>query len=473
MTEPAPINPNNVSQTRTAARQVPEQSSYSRQTANGHDSITYTVKKGDTLGRIRQGAAVFAKSQGLELCADQTVANIAHQSRTCDPSNPDKLSVNDQIVIYVKSRQATAEKTQTPAVHQGNKHTGHDHQDVVTISAKAATSAAGQGDLKSFLSSLKAKYDGKLKGNPELQAKFLAEVNSYVNEHFMAGYEGGKQLNIDDDFVLTADNFSHLTVGIDPKDGQAKIKADCGLFAQAYELCFRSAGLKTSYTGSFVNLGAVRGGHAQVAGFLPGDDFMIMNNNARAERFSLAYSKDNGRAVAQQMLKHDFGARVTIYGSLPGVRKQSEIASRLVKQAVRYETMANLENGLRSYNKYASGLEMIKNAGSKDEFLAAVSAYKARTGDTLRQLGFTLEEQTKNVLASYMNETDKMEGLLADVKELKGHLNPKKDYPITLKLDQTEKAFKSVKELDNFISEKTDELANYKQEITRSLSLFA
>jgi len=465
MTEPASINPNNISSNRTAARHAPEQADYSRQTADGRESITYTVKKGDTLGQIRQGAAVFAKSDGVELGADQTVANIAHQSAVSDPNNPNKLSIGDKIVIYVKSRSMKPDN-----VHVAAARSTAGRHDVATISAQAAS--AGRGDLKDFLASLKTNYEGKLKGNPELQAKFLAEVGNYVNEHFMAGYEGGKQIDIDDNFVLTADNASQLSVGIDPKDGHAKIKADCGLFAQAYELCFKSAGLQTSYTGSFINLGSVRGGHVQVAGYLPGDNFLIMNNNARSERFGLSYSKEASQTAARQMLKQDFGSRVSIYGTISGVRKQSEVAGHLGRQALRHETMANIENGIQTLMKYSGGLRMIKNAGSKDEFMAKVSAYKAKTGDTLRSLGFTLEEQTKGVLASYQDIAEKMDGLLADVKELRAKLDPKKDFPMTLKVGQDEIVFKSLKELDTFINQKSIDIATYNQDIAHSLLLF-
>lgn len=407
---------------------------------NNQNRIVYTVKKGDTLGRIRQNAASLARTRGQELGADQTVANIAHQSRIKDPN---KIQVGDKIVI-----------------------------DTVTLSAPAGP-AAGKSEFKSFLSGLKAKYEGKLKGNPELQAQFLAEVNSFVNAHFMAGYEGGKQIDIDDNFVLTADNVSRLATGIDPKDGEIKTKADCGLFAQAYKLCFQSAGLQTKYFGSYINAGSVRGGHVQVAGYLPGDKTFFMTNNASARLIGLAYNQDNGGLAAQRLIRRDFGDQATIYGTIPGAKRQSEITDRLAAQAARHETAANLENGLRSYRKYASGLQQIGNLTSKEQFLAAISAYKARTGDTLNNVGFTPEEQAKAVLSSYLAVTDTMDGLLADVKELRGRLDPKKDFPLTVRLGGHSLDFRNPKELDSFISQKTTEIATYKHEINRSIRLFS
>jgi len=544
-------------------------------------TMTYTVRAGDTLGKIRARAVGFARANGLSLAGGQSVGQIARQSGI---DNADRIQVGQTITINTGSVQsetapapvcdsapAAADPADTavvttqntgpiyddpsasynPIVEATERYTGpldeakrafaerifntlqakgvispdakfstwwgmggvgnditalisdgdHDgflevnsdnlfqtlqgegllRQDkanftnaLATIAnrffedavsgqqAVAGTSSPGDPSTMSaqeFDTYVQNTYRGKLCGNPELQAAFIADLEAFMAHHFV-----GSHINVNDRYVWTPQNDGQLS-----RDASGKARADCGVYANSYSYYFHAAGLQTEYFGTnLYTPGGVSGGHLQAVGYLPGGGFMLMNNNDQAVLSNQNFSSRNAKSLVRGVLTSDpdnggFGRQTQIYGIYQG--RTSQAVTVMQQQAsVRNTSLGSLQDAVNSYSRYEGGLHFITDA-SLDQLVAKAGQARitnAALGNVMAW-GATNEDVALNLLERvYLPQLNKMERALNTLQDLladptdqnQPHLSAR-DFPITINVDDGESSssltFNNKEELETYV----------------------
>jgi hypothetical protein len=544
--------------------------------------LSYTVRAGDTLGKIRANANAFARANGLTLAPGQSVVQIARQSGI---ANADRVQIGQTLTINTGGVQAEVTPTpvcdSTPAepepadnarvtnpnigpiynpatapdprLESQTKFTGSfadgrrafaeqifttlQREGVISADARFSTwFGGGEGrditnlisdadrdgyfevnanDLYSLLREngvmaknkgafnlalspittrffaedaaathqaagpsgsvaamspqefeiyVRDNYSGKLCGNPELQAAFTRDLESFMAGHFTGAIDG-VQVDVNDKYNWRPGNDGQLSA-----DAAGRRRADCGVYADASAYYMKAAGMKVSYYGSYINTGTVSGGHVQAVGYLPGGDFTVANNNGSVTGTNQRYSLRNGEALVRQTLtaSHSaggFGSDTQVYQIFPGVRSAAAVVTLQQQAIARNVSLANLQDAVNAYSRYEGGLHFITEASTEQVMARAESARNRAPSlqDSPKGLrntdiwGRTTEELTFNILKSkYLGELNKMETALNNLQDISGSLESS-DFPLSINVDNGESSsrmtFNSKAELDSYVTE--------------------
>jgi hypothetical protein len=324
------------------------------------------------------------------------------------------------------------------------------------VAGPGGAGAPGTMSPGEFESYVRETYNGKLCGNPELQAAFTRDLESFLAGHFTGAFDG-EQVDVNDQFVWSPNSDRSLSAAGSQRRG------DCGVYADASAHYMRAAGLKVVYYGSYINTGNASGGHVQAVGYLTGGGFLLVSNNAHLTASDQTYSARNAGTLVRQSLtasqsEGGFGSGTQVYQIFPGVRSAAAVVTMQQQAIARNASLSSLQDAVNAYSRYEGGLHFIAES-SLEEVGARAGQARTRTPALRDKMawGDTNEALAGNLLKKvYLPQLNKMAKALDALAFLSEHLQGS-DFPLSISVDNGESSsmltFNNKAQLDGYIAE--------------------